>query len=295
LSVRPEKSRANPILAFKANPSLPLPCGQCLHCRINKRRVWTTRLLLELTQHPYASWLTLTYSDEYLPKDGSLSKKTLQDFLKRLRFHYSKLNSILRHFCVGEYGDVSFRPHYHCILFNIDIISINHLLNKFNLWPFGFFHVGDVSMHSIQYTAKYTMKKLTDKRDSRLEGRKPEFMICSRKPGIGKSAVEHIFKSIDKSFLSDETKYNQLRFDGKKFPLGRYMVDKLKDMLQDKIDIDVGFDKYFSESARHFFKYFSSRKISTFASFREYFEDVNHDYSHTIENRSKTLKRRPKL
>lgn len=43
------------------------PCGQCTFCRINSKREWISRLLLEAACHPYNQFWTLTYEEESLP------------------------------------------------------------------------------------------------------------------------------------------------------------------------------------------------------------------------------------
>ena len=45
-----------------------VPCGQCLACRINRRREWLARLHLEALDHDVVLFATLTYSDEFLPR-----------------------------------------------------------------------------------------------------------------------------------------------------------------------------------------------------------------------------------
>ena len=96
-----------------------LPCGQCIGCRLERSRQWATRLMKELRLHNHASFITLTYDDNNLPKtaDGvpTLCLRDMQLFLKSLRKHFQPVQ--LRYFQCGEYGEKTQRPHYHMILF----------------------------------------------------------------------------------------------------------------------------------------------------------------------------------
>ncbi len=65
--------------------AIPFPCGQCLPCRINKRRVGTYWLMLELFCHDLSCFVTLTYDDEHISENHSLVKRDVQLFMKRLR------------------------------------------------------------------------------------------------------------------------------------------------------------------------------------------------------------------
>ena len=98
---------------------MPVGCGQCLPCRINKRREWTFRLELEASLHEHNSFVTLTYADQFLPEDGSVNPRHTQLWLKRLRKVLDPRK--VRFFLCGEYGDQTFRPHYHACLFGVGL------------------------------------------------------------------------------------------------------------------------------------------------------------------------------
>ena len=116
-------------------------------------------------------FLTLTYSEENLPEGGNLEKEELQKFIKRLR---KKIEPIkIRYFGAGEYGDQKKRPHYHLCIFNYDfpdkeVYSLSGKNREFpvyisptlqELWPFGYHTIGEVSMASAGYIARYVVKK----------------------------------------------------------------------------------------------------------------------------------------
>jgi len=68
--------------------SFNLPCGVCIGCRMERSRQWAMRCLHESQMHEYNSFVTFTYSDENLPKDGSLNYTDFQLFMKKIRHHF---------------------------------------------------------------------------------------------------------------------------------------------------------------------------------------------------------------
>lgn len=202
-----------------------VPCGRCLGCLSKKRRDWSMRLSQELKIASSASFLTLTYDDENLPKTlkllgkdkkGSLpfdndfkvvdclDKNHLQKYFKRVR----KLTPKLKYYAVGEYGSVTKRPHYHAIVFNADP---EVLADK---WEEGITHQGTVTDESIKYVTKYLInEELVD------NPIKP-FAIMSK--GLGKIYLKHATKFHKRNFT--------LRVDPKgddKSLIPRYYSDKI--------------------------------------------------------------------
>lgn len=160
---------------------VPLPCGQCLSCRLNKAKEWAVRCVLESLGYDDNYFITLTYDDDHLPKDGLLVRKHVQDFLKRAR----KVYGSFRYFGCGEYGTKNKRPHYHLILFGCkidDLLTIGNGLyeskSMIKLWPYGFNTIGFVSYASCNYVARYSVKKVFGDSTN-------EFLMMSTKPGIG--------------------------------------------------------------------------------------------------------------
>lgn len=228
------------------------PCGQCLFCRINKKREWISRLLLEAASHEQNQFWTLTYEDGRLPtvhapigsagareaylrqslsgrhvpvaeQPGTLFKPDLANFFKRFR----KSVSDLRYYAVGEYGEKRGRPHYHVLAFGVAVDTPT--LQK--TWGLGAVHIGDVESASINYCVEYALK--TDKAQSLIDlRRQPEFAVMSRNPGIGSYAVGEFRKSILRSpplptgelLIPDE--FHVL---GKKYPVPRFIRNELED------------------------------------------------------------------
>lgn len=207
-----------------ADLRLELPCGQCIGCRIARAESWALRCVHESTLWKRNSFITLTYDNDHVPKDGSLNVKHWQDFAKRLR---KKLGSF-RFFHCGEYGDVNNRPHYHACIFGQDFSGDRFLLRdtKFGrlyrsevleeTWGQGFCTVGGLSYESARYVARYVIKKASGslsleryQRYDPLTGEcwsvRPEYVTMSRRPGIGRGWYEKYKKEV---FPSDEVVYN---------------------------------------------------------------------------------------
>lgn len=158
---------------------LYVPCGKCEFCLINKRDDWSFRLMQEYKAAKSAAFITLTYSDKFLPETG-LSKRHFQLFMKRLR---KKSGERLRYYAVGEYGTKTGRAHYHAIVFNF---QGNESFLK-SAWstregePYGLVHIGKVNEASIRYTTKYVIQRLAH--TSKVLN--PPFALMSRSYGLG--------------------------------------------------------------------------------------------------------------
>lgn len=193
----------------------PIPCGRCLDCQLNYARQWATDCMLEKKywSDDQCWFITLTYSDEYLPtyeykrEDGknykgiSLRKKDYQDFLKRLRAHY---HCSCKYLLAGEYGSQTQRPHYHMIIFGLPLNTTKFkYIGKNNngdalwtepelekIWGKGNIIIGQVTFKSISYVVRYTIKKWKNKDANlnKLYGRIDEFIAMSQ--GIGQRYYE---------------------------------------------------------------------------------------------------------
>lgn len=187
---------------------LTLPCGQCIHCRLQRSREWAIRCTHEAKMHDYNSWITLTYADEHLPWSDyglpTLDKRDVQLFLKRLR---KAIPCKIRYFGCGEYGKKFGRPHYHLIIFGYDFPDKNLFQRgKFNLftsrllqecWPYGHSIIAAFSFESAAYTARYCLKKVNGSdSDEHYLDRVPEYSLCSTRPGIGASFFERFSADI---------------------------------------------------------------------------------------------------
>lgn len=214
-------------------------CGQCTPCRLNRRRLWTARLMLEAHKHEHCRFVTLTYDKEHLPPGGVLLRRhseckrllsydcgCMEGFLKRLRFALSPKK--IRYYGVGEYGDISRRPHYHLALFGTDGDDAIRAA-----WKAGYVHIGTLTPDSAAYIVSYVVKGMTRSGDKRLDGLPPEFARMSLKPGIGADAMADFGRSI----LNEHGEYVGLvegdvpvsfKANGRNYPIGRYLRRKLR-------------------------------------------------------------------
>lgn len=176
---------------------LDIPCGQCLGCRLRRSKDWAVRIMHEAQMHQVNSFVTLTYSDEHLPADGSLHYVHFQAFMKRLRqaaIHSQagirsfgpwagpsgcssqssgSAASRIRFFMCGEYGPSTLRPHYHACLFNVDFTDsypagksgAGKVFNRSpaleRLWTFGHSTVQPLNPQTAGYCARYVVDKVT--------------------------------------------------------------------------------------------------------------------------------------
>lgn len=166
----------------------------------------------EAKMHNDNHFVTLTYSPEQydqLPNPHSLHKPHLQKFFKRLRFHGYNI----RYYACGEYGDLTERPHYHAIIFNLKLPDKKYLKthneNKLytsktleQIWGHGHVTIGhEVTFETCAYVSRYIIKKWKaaskwelqqiyqriEEETGLVYQLEPEFQTMSRRPGIGKS------------------------------------------------------------------------------------------------------------
>lgn len=227
---------------------IALPCGQCIGCRLEKSREWAVRCCYEASLYKDNCFITLTYDDDHVPANMSLNKKDWQDFMKRLiaDVNYKRKKKGLpykkiRFFMCGEYGERTFRPHYHAILFNHEFDDLKtvtkmtehglsryeHSETLFRLWGKGIVSVGDMTFESAAYVSRYCLKKINGpEAEWHYFGRMPEFSLMSRCPGIAKVWWDK-FKS---DVINNDCTFSR----GKRAPVPRYF-----DKLLGKIDEEL--------------------------------------------------------
>lgn len=221
-------------------------CGHCIACRLARSYEWSLRVMHELqTSGQKASFVTLTYDDEHLPIGQSLRYVDFQLFMHRLR---KAVPGSGRFLMCGEYGEDFGRPHYHAILFNCwfgdlepykvldgNQLYVSAVLTK--LWQNGHTSVGEVTLDSAGYVARYSLKKVNgpayadayavvDYNTGEVMDREPPFLQSSLRPGIGYDWFQR--------YHSDVFPCDYLVYEGRKFPVPRY-YSKLLERMDERV------------------------------------------------------------
>lgn len=231
----------NPLKAINSLNPIEFPCGTCTGCRLAKLEEWATRCTHEAQMHQSNCFITLTYANEHLPDDYSVSKRVWQLFFKRLR---KDLGSVVRFFACGEYGDLNLRPHYHAIIFGYSFPDrVYHSTSETGgrqyesvklskAWPFGRALLSDFSPSLAGYCSGYVMKKIGGDKAASHYNRthpltlepvrvEPEFALQSRNPGIGSTWFD--------KYKSDIYPHDFVVVDGRQKPVPQYYIRKLQE------------------------------------------------------------------
>jgi hypothetical protein len=248
---------------------LQVACGKCIGCRLTKSMEWAVRAVHESKLHEENAFLTLTYSPENLPEDGGLNHKHYQDFMKRYRKAYPEKK--IRYMMCGEYGEkpqtetdvqhvtktvvgkktrkrsVLGRPHYHAAIFGHMFDDLQpykswnskgktfrlYTSEKANkLWQLGYAVIGDLTLDSAAYIARYTTKKLSGElakdhyqkvniKTGEIHDVIPEYVQASRRPGLGNQWWQQ-FKT--------DTYKDRIHIKGEQYKVPKYYDRLLEDL-----------------------------------------------------------------
>lgn len=182
---------------------IKIPCGKCIGCRLDYSRHWAIRSMHEARMSTKSCFVTLTFNDKHLPSDMSVHKDYIQTWLKRFRKYYG---DGIRYMLCGEYGARKGRPHYHILFYDFDfddkyiyserrgnLYYRSPSLEKIWTPPYssdslGFSVIGECNFETSAYVARYVTKKVFGKQaDKHYDNREREFLLTSRRPGLGNS------------------------------------------------------------------------------------------------------------
>lgn len=145
---------------------------------------------------------------------------------------------------MGEYGDLTERPHYHAALFGVPSClwgrsrygrlyqdcCVNCDLVR-DTWKWGHVDLGTLTNHSAAYIAGYVVKKMTSMEDDRLEGRFPEFCRMSRRPGIAADATWDLASDLLQADYTEVDVPRALGYGRMFMPTGRYLSGLLRERI----------------------------------------------------------------
>lgn len=191
-----------------------VPCGKCVGCIRRRALTWAFRLKQEAKDHPFASFITLTYDDDHL-KD--LNKDELQLFFKRMR-----KRTKIKYFACAEYGGLTKRPHYHMIMYGEhNEKQVRDCWTDNKKLPKGRIDFQPASYATMCYVAGYVNKKVATMVDPDQSVQK-EFQLMSRGLGIGylkNSIIDYHKTDLSRTYVTLE--------GGVKVAMPRYYKDKL--------------------------------------------------------------------
>lgn len=200
--------------------SLIVPCGKCRFCVSDLSRQWMVRAVHESLSHVYSCFVTLTYDPEHLPALGSLSRRDVQLFSKRLRKWCNSVDipsPVI--FGCGEYGGRTMRPHYHLCIFGLwfpdakpaarSELGMPYFTSEIlsGLWGLGRCNFSSFSARTAGYVAHYSMGKfdagqmeiydpVPDPETGELLLREEPFLISPRRPALGRRFIEKHWESV---------------------------------------------------------------------------------------------------
>lgn len=215
----------------------PAGCGKCLPCLKKRKNDWSFRLMEEQRNSFSSKFVTLTYLDRHLvmtdhgPTVNYDDHKKFISKLKQLEKSSTlalrsvisteelerKANGIeedgkIKYYGITEYGDQTFRPHWHYLLFNVrDWHNIDLA------WGLGKVQLDECNNNTVDYILKYMIK---DHSGQDYTVRLPEKSFMSK--GIGVSyATEEVRK-----FIRKPQNNNLVNTRGSKIGLPRYFRKK---------------------------------------------------------------------
>lgn len=253
---------------------IDIPCRHCEECYSQTRFEWISRATAEMQLHSKALYITLTYRDyndgetvlppvaEMVTEDGEILKhstlryRDFQLFIKRLRKRFPDRK--LRYMVCGEYGSRTFRPHYHAIIYGIDVVDFSDMLphnrNKHgdilyssieldSIWQLGYTLSASADNGSIAYVAGYVAKKfsvLKPKEWYQYTNVVSPFIKSSNRPGLGSKFISANYDH----FLNEYDYLTLPAVNDRSTPTKIKLWSSAKTKYKNSVYNEIGFDKY---------------------------------------------------
>lgn len=130
-------------------------CGKCEACQNFKK--WNQYIkisedILTNNENEKTYFVTLTYAGN----TKYINKKHIQQWLKKLKYQLTKWQKkTIKYTIIGEYGEITHRPHYHAL-----ITSENQYINNLiqNTWKMGIINIKQAQEGHIHYLASHKIK-----------------------------------------------------------------------------------------------------------------------------------------
>lgn len=233
--------------------------------------------------------------------------------MKRLRKSYGLP---VRFFAVGEYGNETFRPHFHLGLFNFpncvrgltvtrgrsqrrmasECCAVCGMVQR--AWSLKGEPLGDIEVRSLDpgksgYLAGYVTKKMTKGDDARLLGRHPEFPRMSNRPGIGATGMARVAAVLkefaDRSELIDVPTH--FTIGRQQMVLGRYLRRRIrKELGVDEKTPQIVLDDVWEKEMLPVFLYLR-KNVEGIVGLREAFTALNAPYVEKLEAQMRNFHR----
>lgn len=178
----------------------------------------------------------------------------------------------------GEYGDRLKRPHYHAIIFGLEVPDRKLFKeNRFgdpiyssswldNIWSLGYTTTAAVTWDTCAYVARYTMKKINGAEREKINPETglrpydrvhrftgeivevlPEFSTQSRRPGIGK---DHYLKYAKDIYTKDRIYSNGCEVKPPRYYDSLFELDDPERFLEIKEERSAEREKHMSDNTR---------------------------------------------
>lgn len=162
-----------------------VPCNRCANCRAARVSALSTRILLELSAHPWPFFLTGTFKPEAYPES--------RDRLRSIVYQVKKAVGE-RAFYVAERGEHTGRMHVHALMLS-DRASAGDAFADYWSRRFGAVKVKPASPGAVRYLTQYLVKSAADVEAdaNHPDGLGREFAVYPR-PAIGSEVVPFLIR-----------------------------------------------------------------------------------------------------